>query len=176
MPTINTFNNIVFTKNKPLVLCDIDDTILIYNKTIKDFYNEQKLILPTASFEELFHLANDEYYLYRMYNNPFHTDKEGLNALLNKITEFNGELIFITSRSIGAKEMTKKHFNILNINYKKYRVHYLSNLIKKGEYIQKNINLKDRGEIFFIDNLKSNIENVKLLNPDIKCYRFSYKI
>jgi hypothetical protein len=175
MTKINTFNDIVIKKEKPLVLCDIDDTILIYNKTLKQIYNEQQIISPNASFEELTHLANDEYYMYRILNNPFHTDEDGLKKLFEKIKQLNGELIFITSRSIGSKQMTQKHFKLLGIDYEKSKIHYLSNLITKGEYIKKHINLKERGEIIFVDNLKSNIENVISFNPDITCYRFVYK-
>jgi hypothetical protein len=51
----------------------------------------------------------------------------------------------------------------------------LSNLIQKGEFIKKNICMKENQEVIFIDDMGDNIENVKLLNPNIKCYQFIYE-
>lgn len=172
---INTFNDIALTKENPLVLCDIDETILTYKYDIIDFFNRHKLISPDAPFEEIKQYALDDYYIYRILNNPSHTDQKGFKTLLEQIEKLNGEIIFITARSIGSTEMTKKHFKILNIDYKKYKIHYLSNLIQKGEFIKKNICMKENQEVIFIDDMGDNIENVKLLNPNIKCYQFIYE-
>jgi len=175
MKIIHTFNDILLTKENPLVLCDIDDTILKYKYDFVDFFKKNVLISQGASHEELINYANDDYYIYRILNDPFHTDQDGFNSLLNKIKELNGEIMFITSRSKGTIDMTKRHFKRLNIPYNKKNIHYLSNLTKKGEFISKHIDVKGRGEILFIDNLTNNITNVELFNPSISCYKFVYK-
>jgi predicted phosphatase len=87
----------------------------------------------------------------------------------------NGELIFITARTHSAEGTTKKHFKSICVDYNKFKVHYLSNVIEKGNYIKKNIKLEGSEEIIFIDDQKYNLDNVKKILPQIKCYKFVYK-
>ena len=173
--TITSFNEIVIAKNKPLILCDIDETLLRFNYNLQHFYIQAKLIYPKASNNELLNRAKNDFYLYRILNNPIHTDFNGFNNLCRRIEEMNGELIFITARSYGAEDTTKKHFKTLGIDYNKFKIHYLSNAIEKGNYIKKNIKLEGSEEIIFIDDQKYNLDNVKKILPQIKCYKFVYK-
>ena len=42
---ISTFRSVRITKHKPLVLCDIDDTIIGYDKDVDYFYNQLKMYI-----------------------------------------------------------------------------------------------------------------------------------
>jgi hypothetical protein len=173
--TISSFNDIVITKQKPLILCDIDETILRYKYTYENFYNQMKLISPISSEIELKQNAEDDYYYYRVSSNPLHTDSDGFNNMIKRIQELNGELMFVTARSIVSEKMTKNHFKSLNIDYNKYKIHY-TYLVNKGEYIKKYINnMNEYGEIIFIDDQEQVLKNVNHFNPQITCYKFEFK-
>jgi predicted secreted acid phosphatase len=169
---IYSFNEIITTKEKPLVLCDIDDTILRFNYNIKHFYNEAKLLYPKASNNELVNRAEHNFYIHRNLNKPFHTDLDGFNDLCKRVQEMNGDIMFITARSHGAEDATKKHFKTIGVEYNKFKVHYLSNTTDKGDYVKKNINLQDREEIIFIDDQDYNLDNIQKVLPQIKCFKF----
>ena len=172
---IYSFDEIIIAKNNPLILCDIDDTILRFNYNLVHFYNEAKILYPKASDNELFNRANNDFYIYRILNRPFHTDLDGFNNLCERTQQVNGELMFITARSHFAEDTTKKQFKTIGIDYNKFKIHYLSNTISKGDYIKKNINLEGREEIIFIDDQDYNLDNVKNILPQIKCYKFVYE-
>ena len=173
--TINSFDEIIITKNKSLILCDIDDTILRFSYNINHFYNNAKLLYPEVSDNELVNRAERDFYIHRILNKPFHTDLNGFNNLCKRIKDMNGELIFVTARSYSSEEITKKHFKSLGVDYNKFKIHYVSSKISKGDYIKKNINLEGCKEIIFIDDLDYNLKNVKKILPQIKCYKFVYK-
>jgi hypothetical protein len=173
--TISSFNDIVLTKQKPLVLCDIDETILRYKYTYENFYQQMKLFSPTLSETEIKQNTEDDYYLYRILNNPSHTDSDGFTKMLERIEQLNGELMFVTARSLGSEKITKNHFKCIDIDYNKYKIHY-SYVVNKGEYIKKYINNMDEyGEIIFIDDQEQILKNVRYFNPQITCYKFKYK-
>jgi len=99
---INTFDKIIPIE-KSLILCDIDDTVLRYNLTFKDFYskvkNELKYDGDYLDEKDINDCAMEEFNLYREKNVPFHTDGEGFRRLEQKILKTNSKLCFITSRS-----------------------------------------------------------------------------
>ena len=173
--TINFFDEVIIEKEKPLILCDIDDTLLKYTYRFEHFFNETKMIYSTALYDELFCRAENDYYLYRILNDPEHTDMNGFNNLCKRIKEKNGDIMFITARSYGAVNTTERHFKILNLKYDDFTIHYTSSKITKGEYITKNIDISGREEIIFIDDQEQNLQSVKKLLPQIKCYKFVYK-
>lgn len=172
---IHSFQDVVITKEKPFIICDIDDTVLAYNYNYEYFYNQAKIISPEASLQEIYQHAEDDYYLHRIINKPFHTDYEGFMRMSQKVKELNGEIIFVTARHTCSIENTIKHFNEIKLDYHSYQVHYTSYPItSKGEYIQKYIDMRGKGEVIFIDDQDFNLISVKKKNPHITCYKFIF--
>jgi len=173
---IHSFKDVVITKENPLVICDIDDTILAYTHNYQYFYNQAKIISPEASPQELLQQAEDDYYFHRIMNKPFHTDYEGFLQMSKKVEELNGEIMFVTARHTCSIEITKKHFYQINLDYDSYNVYYTCYPVtSKGEYIQKYIDISGKGEIIFIDDQDFNLFNVKAMNPYIQCYKFRFQ-
>ena len=195
---VSTFKSVYVTKYKPLVLCDIDDTVIGYSKNFDSFYNELKLYVekvkqssdgPANNFKHVLNnmhilnmtdyeikvAANKRYDEYRLTQKPVHCDFDGFVDLLKRINTLGGELQFLTARSKEASFITRRQFGEIGLNYYDYRVHYTGNRISKGEYIKRYFNLNHFGEVLFIDDFDSYLQSVVDLFPNIKCYKFEYK-
>lgn len=184
--TINSFDKIQLTNPKSLVICDIDETLLYWNKKSKDFYHIVRddyniLNKNTNSLteEQLEKEAEEFLQMYKSIFQPKMTDTDGFNNLLNKINSFTGsKIIFLTARTcdkVTNNKFTRKHFETIGLVYDDYEIHYTNNLISKGEYIKSYINLTEYNDIFFIDDYESYIKTVKDIFPTIKCYKFEVK-
>lgn len=194
---IHTFKSVSITKRKPLVLCDIDDTVLGYDKNIDFFYDGLKkhvenvkskagifnrfrsmienVNIVNMTDDEIRFYASKMYDDYRTYNKPRHCDFGGFIELLKKVKSLDGELRFLTARGKSSAYFTKKQFSEIGLNYDDYKIHYTGNEISKGEYIQRYIDLKHYGEVVFIDDLDPFIQSVVNLCPSIQCYKFVYQ-
>jgi hypothetical protein len=172
---INTFNNIEIKCVKTLIICDIDNTILCYEKNIEDFIKIIKKDFPEFTENEIIEDAVYMYNIYRCINKPLHTDFDGFINIKNRLNELDGNLIFLTARNSSSLSFTKKDFNNIGLNYDEYEIHYTDNKISKGQYIEKYINIKDYNEVIFIDDYESYIKSVSDIFPQIKCYLFDYK-
>jgi len=170
--TITSFNEVKLT-NKTLILCDIDDTIMHYpecDKKCKELLKElflQELTGPDLE-KELKEIKN----IYKRVKPPSHTDYHGFVSMLNKLSELNGKLIFITARNKGTEYWTEKQLKQIGIDPEKYDIHYVGTKISKGEYIKLYIDLSDWDSVIFIDDYVSFIKSVLELHPEIKCYKF----
>jgi hypothetical protein len=197
---INTFRSVSITKQKPLVLCDIDDTVIGYDKDEEYFYKRLKMYInnkkqsqsgPTNSFsnilnnsagmfsmtdEEIKATARNMYDDYRQFNKPKHCDYDGFVDLLRRVSELGGELQFLTARHKQTTAYTRLQFDQIGLKYDDYRVHYTGNIISKGDYITRYFNLNHFGEVVFIDDLDSYIKSVVILCPSIQCYKFTHKL
>lgn len=176
---INTFYDVEITKHNTLILCDIDETVLRYEKTIDHFYKMVKEDVPNEEEEFYKNEANDFYRMYKSMgkkiSHPQHTDIEGFNNMIDQLEKINGSMMFITARNEASMEVTCEHLNDININHEKYKIHFTNNKISKGEYIKKNININDFNDIIFIDDYESYIKSVtNIFNDKIRCYRFKY--
>jgi hypothetical protein len=195
---INTFTSVSLSKLKPLVLCDIDDTVIGYDKNMDFFYDNLKLRIdrdklansgPSRIFTSLLNnnhfsnmtdfeikvYASNMYDDYRQSRKPTHCDYNGFTELVKKAKYLGGELQFLTARSKESADFTRKQFTEIGLNYDDYRVNYTGNAISKGEYITRYFNLNHFGEVVFIDDLDSYIQSVVHLCPSIQCYKFIYK-
>ena len=195
---ISTFRSVRITKHKPLVLCDIDDTIIGYDKDVDYFYNQLKMYIekkkssksgPFHIFStvlnntgmismtdaEIKHTANNMFNEYRNSHKPIHCDYAGFVDLLKRVNELGGELQFLTARSRQSTAYTRLQFKEIGLNYDDYRVNYTGNIISKGHYITRYFNLDHFGEVVFIDDLESYIKSVLILCPSIQCYQFIHK-
>jgi hypothetical protein len=170
---INSFNQIDISKLNSLVICDIDDTLLYWNKKPEDLYYLVDELFPNYDKEKKYKEAMQYLNVYKKIQPPIHTDMDRFANLLNKLDENAGKIIFLTARTKSASESwTKKNFNSLGLDYDKYQVHYTDNLTTKGEYIKNNIQIDKYSEVIFIDDYDTYIKSVLDIFPEIICYKF----
>jgi len=189
--TISSFDQVELSlRGKPLILCDIDNTLLRYNKEYHHVYADVEkkydrgmtqygmtrnmLESSNQRYTKIQYIAKMEYDQYIQETPPIPTDAEGFNRLLLRVYMLNGELKFVTARGRLSKEFTRKHFKQIGVNYDDFDIHY-TDATHKGEYIKKNISLEGYNDIYFIDDLDSFIDNVQSHLPQIQCYKFVAK-
>lgn len=168
--SITSFDEIELKSHRPLIICDIDNTILHHDVKIEKFID----ILKNDGFcgDELLSMANEMMSVHCRIYPPVHTDKHGYNNFLKKIKELNGEIIFLTARDRISEDFTSKHFRDIGLNYSDYKVYYTANKVSKGQYIKDNINIMNWNEVIFIDDYDFQIKSVVELIPWIYCYKF----
>lgn len=172
--TISSFKDVILTKEKTLVLCDIDDTVLHWpdcdyecQKILDSDYN---ICLETKEDYEIY--CRDLIYTYKHINNPIHTDFIGFVSMIQKLKINNSKLVFLTARNKDYSKGTKKHLTQIGLNCDEFDIHYTGSIITKGEYIQNFINLNEWNDVIFIDDSENNINSVINLHPQIRCYKF----
>ena len=146
--TINTFMDVVdyiIPTQKTLVICDIDDTILL-----------QKVELLSGIYV----------------NTVKWTDYIGFHRLLSVTQEAGGKLMFLTARSPESVPFTVQDFADLELRYDDFEVHYTGNIITKGQYIDRFIDVTPYDRVIFIDDLIPNIYTVKRAVPSAFCFLF----
>uniref|UniRef100_A0A6C0ITH1 FCP1 homology domain-containing protein n=1 Tax=viral metagenome TaxID=1070528 RepID=A0A6C0ITH1_9ZZZZ len=152
--TIASFNDIQLKISRPLVICDIDETILHFNPTI-DQTKSNQCNQPIKIIYE-----------------PTHTDLDGFIELTKRINELKGKLIFLTARKKEDESYTRNNFKSIGLNYDDYKVYYTNNKISKGEYIYNYIQTSDYDNIIFIDDRADYINSVLDYMPYVDCYLF----
>lgn len=176
--TISLFNDVTIRKEKTLILCDIDDTVIAYDKNFDFFYNSVKnrpnMHVQLYTEAELQQYAYTKYVDYRRKTTPTHCDYNGFKYIESILKNTGGEIMFLTARDAFSSVITRNQFTQIGLNYDDYRVHYTSSKVNKGYYINKYIDIKKYNDVIFIDDLPANIESVSLLCPEITCYRFLY--
>jgi hypothetical protein len=168
--SINNFKDIEITNNKTLVICDIDNTILFHDVKLDKFVN----IIKNDGFneQEILELARQMMEIHCRIYPPSHTDLEGFKNLKDKVEKLNGKIIFLTARSYISDDFTKKQIQEIGLCYEEYEIHYTDNKISKGNYIKNNITTTIWNDIIFIDDYDFNLDSVKQILPESKCYKF----
>ena len=167
---INNFNEIEIIKDKTLIICDIDKTILYHDVKKEKFID----MLKDDNFDEKeqLEIAQEMMDMYCRIYPPQHTDPEGFKNLSDKINKLNGKIVFLTARSYISEAFTKENFKQIGLNYEEYDCHYTDNKISKGDYIKANIELSFWNDIIFIDDYDFNLISVWKNFPHLKCYKF----
>ena len=169
---IHTFYSIDISQNS-LVLCDIDDTLLVFPKCPEAFYNEAYDYYTNIGYNA--HLTKkfiyNDWELNRYFKKPSITDKEGFFHLLERIEKTNSTLCFLTARSGFYHQKTINDLEKVNINGNKFKIYYTNGSVK-GDYIKQNINLLDYNNVIFVDDNNDQLENVNKEVPFITCYKF----
>ena len=169
--SIKTFKDIEITNERPLVICDIDNTILYHDIKIEKFVN----ILKKDGFhdkKEINSLAYEMMNIHCRIFPPSHTDSEGFKDLIDRVKKLYGKIIFLTSRCKFSEDFTRKQFEIIGLNYCDYDVYYTDNKIHKGDFIKSNINTSLFNDIIFIDDYDYNLDSVTSRFSESKCYKF----
>ena len=153
---IKSFISVVpHIKPNTLIICDIDDTFLRYEKGFGYFYDKVKQKSKRDALKQT--------------NYPKFTDYPGFMLMIH-ILKDKGELVFLTARTLEEEKATRKEFSFLGINYDFFKVFYTGDKISKGSFIKKNFKIKGKN-VLFIDDYIGNIESVSKI-PSIKCFKF----
>lgn len=169
--SIHNFDEVCITNNT-LILIDIDDTTLYYDKNIYHFYNLSKETYPNMNHGDHMRVAYNTYCKYVSNSRPSHTDSAGFNRLVERAKTSNSVIMFLTARHFMTEKSTRMDFASIGINYDLFKVHYTNNEISKGDYICKHINYTKFKEVVFIDNDETYIESVQKACPRVVCYKF----
>lgn len=188
--TIHSFDEVQLIEHKPLVLVDIDETLLTFDKKYSDFVKEAEAFYDNneqyAPYDDNKHISREHHknaFVYQTAGQEFNsyldlakpraTDLEGFLRLVKRTHLLGGDLKFLTARSFVGQDYTRSNFKDIGLEYDEYEVHY-TNAHPKGEYIKKNINTDNYTEIIFIDDLDDFIRSVQTHLPQSQCYKFVY--
>lgn len=168
-----TFDDINIPQNT-LILCDIDETVIFFNEINEEwwrvrFNHHYRLI---RDYDKADAEALNDWLVYIKANPPQHTDKEGFFRLLQRAANSQSEIIFVTARDSKLHQLTHEHFEQLDIDHKKYKIHYTRD---KGKYIKQHFNLENYERVIFIDDRLYNLDDVVKHNPGVECFLFTSK-
>lgn len=169
---ISGFNQVVIKGRQPLILCDIDETLLRWDKSLEDIYNSYKMLHSHLGQSNLETLAENYYSIYRNKTPAIPTDLSGFKALMTRLG--NGKMMFLTART--ASYHTRDDLNNIGLQNYMFDIHFTANKIPKGEYIKKYIDLSRYDDIIFIDDNPDYINSVLVNNPNVRCYLFDYSM
>jgi len=173
MQTIRSFDEIPITGHKVLILCDIDETLLTWDKTMNSFLQTAQNQFPRYTAEALQQYAMLMFTNYRKLVAPKWTDEAGFKNLLARLPKPESRFAFLTARSGGSSaHYTIEDFSKLGIPYEPNGIFYTGNNISKGEFTKYYIDYKVFDEVIFIDDLPDNILSMKINCPTIKCFQF----
>jgi len=172
---ISSFNEILLKPNlKPLIICDIDDTIMFFDKEFDDFFNMIREDFPHEPIRWIQKEAIDLHNMYKHINKPKHTDFDGFKQLVENVNKLGGKIIFLTARHEKYIKDTKLDFQQIGLNYDDFRVYYTNNEMSKGEFIFNKVDFLTPYEtVIFIDDRDTSINSVLEWLPYIDCYKFN---
>lgn len=171
---IKSFNQIAI-KNKSLIACDIDNTVLKFNGITPTWwdnvYKNNRKLFGNTNFA--YEISLDKWISHIKITKPEHTDSSGFCNMLHNCNITNSEFVFVTARNIKFEEMTRVHLTDIGIDMSKYKIHFLGDYCK-GKYIKNYLfNNTIHTSIVFIDDLEHNLLGVKNeLSDMVQCYKF----
>ncbi len=175
MSTIHTFDDVPLTKEGTLIICDIDDTLLRYERNLNYFYKNLKHSFPELTETELTTHASNIYATYVKNRKPSPTDYDGFIRLMKRVLETKSKLIFLTSRNECSKEYTQQEFTHIGICYTYFNVYYTNNEMTKGHFVRDKLDMDGITDLIVIDDQTTNLKSIKQHFPIAECYRFMYK-
>jgi hypothetical protein len=172
--TISNFDSIILKNNRPLVICDIDETILYLD--LNENYKKNFVKFPLFYSKNSSLLNGSNYNVDPIVRPILPTDIEGFRRLENRISYLGGKLIFLTARHPDTSQYVIEDFLKIGLDSSKYDIHYTGATISKGDYIRIHIDISEYDDIYFIDDLKDNIISVYYCYPEVNLYLFSREI
>ncbi len=166
---INSYNQIQIDSDS-FVIFDIDETLIYFDninpKWWKDTYDKYYALY--ADYDKADSLSLEEWIQLINFSTPKAIDICGFNKLSQKIYKFdNSKIIFLTARDQSLKDLTFKQLIYCGFDLSKFDIYFSSD---KGSLIKELRKNYPNNKIIFIDDLKSNISDVKYHNPDAECY------
>ena len=158
-----------------LLVLDIDETTLEYTGVSTDYWYTvfNSYFEKLKDYDQAEEAAEQEWMELVERSKPKHTDKEGINKLLEKIKQEGCNLIFVTARTSEMAIETVAHFEHLGLP-KNAWIFYDSK--------EKGPRLKDiletfpelvRPKIIFVDDLDTNLISMEqTFGPLVKCFKF----
>jgi hypothetical protein len=170
--TINSFKQIPIQRNT-LVLCDIDDTVIVFEKLGKKWWRER--------FEDYYERNGDyefsekavlKEWIHQIHKQqPVHVDEDGFTDFVERIDATGSTLAFVTARSSDLFCLTLHHLKQVGIT-PKTDIHYTNNT-PKGDYIANVLDFDDFEHVIFIDDMEHNIASVqKVFGDKVDMYLF----
>ena len=133
VPLISSFDSIIFKNDKPLVICDIDDTIL-YLDHIQG-YKSNSSKFPIFYSKNSLLLAGSNYNIDPLVRSILPTDIGGFRRLENRVSSLGGKLIFLTARASNGHKYVIEDFAKIGLDAAKYEVYYTGNTsVKDYDY------------------------------------------
>ena len=171
--TIKLFGEIEINNNY-LIACDIDDTLLMFTEMTrqhwKDYYNLHYAVHHDHDLADQY--SYRQWCLHIHANKPQATDQKGFNNMIDEIKLKNCKIIFVTARSSNLKNITKCHFDDVNLVLDDFDSHFIESE-NKGKFIKNNVNFACFDKMVFIDDAEHNLINVKEEFGDfVECYKF----
>jgi len=169
---INKFKDISFDiNNKPLIICDIDLTIIKPESNIE--YYRSLLNSKFHKKKDLEDIAKSMYRTALCIGLVKQTDSEGFYWLIEQLEKHSGKLLLLTSRGQSSHEKTLNDLLKVGIkNPENFEIHYTNGQITKGEYIKRKNLLEGFEHVSFIDDCPQNLSSAFEIYPHINCYLF----
>ena len=171
---INTFKSIHLPENKtPIVICDIDKTFIRPTSNYIDIYNQMKS--EYSDPKQLDQFVNDMLHMSLSAGMVKQTDRDGFILMLERIKKLGGKFIFLTARGSLAHEKTIIDLKKAGLEHpEQFEIHYTSNQITKGHYIQRHNLLQGYDHHIFIDDYPHFLESALQIYPEMDGYLFKY--
>jgi len=186
MREIYSFADIIIQPNT-LVLCDIDDTLLRFEKSLLDCYDDT--VETIHSIAETCNMSNDilesclidkdnimkialnKYHHHQLATEPKHNDETGFQNMIGEIKRKNSSLAFLTARPKTSDWLTMEHFRVLGIRYDEYVVYYASSNISKSKYLLEHLGeMGNYVNVIVIDDKREILEEIDEDFPNIETY------
>jgi len=167
---IHSFNQVAIKGSQTLILCDIDETLLRWDKSVESVYRELSMSHPHLDHSKLEILAENYYSVYRNQTPAIPTDLSGFKTLMARLGA--GKLMFLTART--PSHHTRDDLNNIGLQNYMFDIHFTSNKITKGDYIKKYIDLSRYNDIIFIDDNPEYINSVLVNISTIRCYLYDH--
>jgi len=170
---IDTFEKIYFEDNeKPLVICDIDFTLITSKYDYEYYYNIYRYNYKYKDINNINNAIKNMQLKCIEVGLVKQTDEKGFKQLIEKVNELKGKIVLLTSRSLFSHSKTISDLTYAGFeNPENFEIHYTGATISKGDYIKNNNLWFGYKQIIFIDDMPINL-NSALNIPNIACYLF----
>jgi len=158
---ISSFDNISLVKNKPLIICDIDNTLL-YHKIPKK--NNDNICFFFRKFIDCFS--------HPIVREILPIDIGGFNRLEERVKKINGKIIFLSERDKEREKIIEYDFQQIGLDSKKYEIYYITKKYSKGQYAHNHLRTFVFTEVIFIDDLYENHLSMFEYLPKAKLFLF----
>lgn len=172
---ITRFNQIKLIPNSLIVL-DIDETIIKFDKIDKHWWNKtfSSYYSITENHEHAENLCLDDWISHVEIIEPKLVDNNFYDWL-DCINKLNCELIFLTARNKKRLEnITHLHLDKIKLTFDKNKIYYNS---KKGEELLTLVNKKysDKKNIIVVDDIESNLIDIndKFINSTFNLHLYN---